>query len=261
MQRAGDGAGEGVGIDVVGLPVDARRHGRHHRDQVFLGDHVEHGRIHHLGLADEAEIDHLLHLAVGIAHGARRLLDGDEIAVLAAEADGPAALGVERRNDLLVDGAGQHHLDDFHGGAVGDAQAVLELALDAELVEHGADLRAAAVDDDRLHAGLLQEHDVAGEGAGETGVTHGMAAVLHHDRLVVVALHVGQRFRDDAGARQHRFGGFGRGRCHGGLASVGSRTPIADRGARLNGGSAGGKVQAASLPPLRRRRAASKSRP
>ena len=70
----------------------------------------------------------------------------------------------------------------------GDAQAAPELALDAEPVEHAADLRAAAVHDDRVEAGHPQEHDVLGERALEGVVGHRVAAVLHHDRLAVVGL-------------------------------------------------------------------------
>jgi hypothetical protein len=58
-------------------------------------------------------------------------------------------------DDLLVDRAGQHHLDDLDRLLVGDAQAALELRFDAHLGQHGADLRAAAMDDDRIDAGLL----------------------------------------------------------------------------------------------------------
>jgi hypothetical protein len=38
-------------------------------------------------------------------------------------------------------------------GSIGDPEAVLEFALDAHAGEHLADLRAAAVHDDRIDAG------------------------------------------------------------------------------------------------------------
>ena len=109
------------------------------------------------------------------------LLRGDHVAVLAAQADRPAALGVDEADDLLVDRAGEHHLDDLDGRLVGDAQAGGKLRLDAELFQHGADLRAAAMHDDRVHAGLLEQHHVAGEIARDRLVAHGVAAVFHHD--------------------------------------------------------------------------------
>ena len=57
----------------------------------------------------------------------------------------------------------KHHLDDLDGGGVGDAQPGRDLRLDAQPVEHLADLRAAAVHDHRIDGGLLHQHDVAGE--------------------------------------------------------------------------------------------------
>jgi hypothetical protein len=45
--------------------------------------------------------------------------------------------------------------------------------------------------DDRVHAGLLDQHDVAGKIGGEHRIAHGVAAILHHHGLAVVALHIG----------------------------------------------------------------------
>jgi hypothetical protein len=80
----------------------------------------------------------------------------------------------------------------------GHAEAAPELGLDAQPVEHRGDLGAAAVDDDRLEAGEPQERDVLGEGLLQGAVGHGVAAVLHHDDLAVVALQPGQRGRERA---------------------------------------------------------------
>ena len=74
-------------------------------------------------LADEAEID----LVAGAVGGARDLGRGDHASVLAAQADGAAAFGVDEADDLLVDRAGEHHFDDVHRGSVGHAQAVRKL--------------------------------------------------------------------------------------------------------------------------------------
>ena len=123
---------------------------------------------------------------------------------------GLAAGGVDVADDLLVDRAGQHHLDDLDGRLVGDAQAVDEFRLDAELLEHGRDLRAAAVHHHRIDRGLLQQHDVAGEVARGLFLAHGMAAVFDHDDLLVIALHVRQRLDQDARLRLRvDLGGFG----------------------------------------------------
>ena len=72
-----------------------------------------------------------------------------------------------------------------------------ELRLHAGLLEHGLDLRPAAVDDDRIDARLLQQHDVAGKCARHRFVTHGVTAVFDDDGRIVVALHIGQGFRED----------------------------------------------------------------
>ena len=93
---------------------------------------------------------------------------------------------------------GQHHLDHFDGGLVGDPQAVHELALELQPLQHAGDLRAAAVHDDRVHARLLEQHDVLREGRGQVGVAHGVAAELDDHGLLVVALHVRQGFGQDA---------------------------------------------------------------
>ena len=92
----------------------------------------------------------------------------------------------------------QDHLDDLHRRLVGDPQAASELALDAHLLQHRADLRAPAMHHDRVHPGLFQESDVARKGLAERRVAHRCAAVLHDDRLVLVALHEGQRLGEEA---------------------------------------------------------------
>lgn len=54
------------------------------------------------------------------------------------------------------------------------------------------------MDHDRIDRGLFEQHDVAGELPRQMLVAHGMATVFHHDDLVVIALHVRQRLREDA---------------------------------------------------------------
>ena len=102
-------------------------------------------------------------------------------------------------DDLLVDRAGQHHLDDLDGRRIGDAQAARELRLDAEPVQHRRDLRAAAMHHHRIDRGLLQQHDIAREGACGFLLAHGVAAVFDHHDFLVVALHMRQRFGEDPG--------------------------------------------------------------
>ena len=83
---------------------------------------------------------------------AARLARKHHVAVLAAQADRLAAGRVDEADDLLVDRAREHHLDDLDGGGIGDAQPAGELRLDAEPLEHLADLRPAAVHHHRIDA-------------------------------------------------------------------------------------------------------------
>ena len=164
-----------------------------------MDDHVDDMRIDGRRLADEAEIEHLLDIRPGLAPAPFQPSRPHQIAVLAGDADGLAALGVDGADDLLVDGAREHHLDHLDGLPVGDAQAALEFRSDVEPLEQRADLRAAAMHHDRVHAGLLDQHDVPGEACRELGVAHGVAAIFHHHRGAVVALHEGQRLGQDLG--------------------------------------------------------------
>ena len=73
------------------------------------------------------------------------------------------------------------------------------MQLDAELLQHRADLRPAAVHDHRIDTGLLQKHHVLGEVARLPLVAHRMAAIFHHDDRVVVAQHMRQRLHQNFG--------------------------------------------------------------
>ncbi|CAM5620460.1 hypothetical protein SGLAM104S_03109 [Streptomyces glaucescens] len=144
-------------------------------------------------LADPADVDEFpvdLRLVPG---------GGDGVRVLAGEADGERAVLVEQPDQLALHLPGQHHADDVHGVLGGDPQARLELADDAVPVEGGADLRAPAVHDDRLEAGVVQEDHVLGEGRLQLLVDHGVAAELDDDGPAVVPDQPGQRLDEDLG--------------------------------------------------------------
>jgi hypothetical protein len=95
---------------------------------------------------------------------------------------------VDQADQLPADLPGEHHPHHVHRLWRGDAVAADEAALDAEPLEHGGDLRAAAVHDDGPDAGVPQVDHVLGEGALQRVVDHGVAAELHHDGLPGVAL-------------------------------------------------------------------------
>jgi len=126
------------------------------------------------------------------------LLDGDQPGVLAGKPDAAHVgfLAGERDpvGDLLVDRAGEDHLGDLRGLGVRHAQAIDEARFHAQRLEHRADLRAAAMDDDRIDADRLEQHDILGEIVRRLGIAHRVAAIFHDERLAGVALHIGQRF-------------------------------------------------------------------
>ena len=176
---------------------------------------LEHGEVDFLRLADEAEIDDLFDIRIRDRRTVRVTLRAcTMLPSLPHSPIGLAAGGVDVADDLLVDRAGQHHFDDLDGSGIGNAQAVDEFRLDAELLEHGRDLRAAAMHHHWIDGGLLEQHDIAGEVARHLLLAHGVAAVFDHDDLLVVALHVRQRLDEDArlldriDLMQVDFGGF-----------------------------------------------------
>ena len=75
---------------------------------------------------------------------------------------------------------------------IGDAFAVHKLGLDIQPLEHVIDHRAAAVDDDRVHADLTHQDDVARKAVHGVVVDHRMAAALDDNGRALIALQIGQ---------------------------------------------------------------------
>ena len=145
LRTEGDGErrGGGVGVDVVDRAVGAAGDRRDHGHEAVVEQLLDEVRAHLDDVADEADVDRLAvdeHVAP---------LGGEQVRVLAGQPDGVGTVGVEQPDDLALHLAGQHHAYDVHRLRAGHAVAAAELALDAEPVEHPADLRPAAVDDDR----------------------------------------------------------------------------------------------------------------
>jgi hypothetical protein len=90
-------------------------------------------------------------------------------------------MGVDPPDQGLVDPPDQDHAGQVHGLGVGHPVAVDEHRLLAEPGHELADLGAAAVDDDHVHADIAQQDHVVDEGV-EPGRAHGRPAVLHHHR-------------------------------------------------------------------------------
>ena len=196
LQHLGELAGHHVGVDVVVLVVGAEAQRRDHRDELVVLQRLHHARVDRLDLADLAhvvfdarvlEVEHL------------QLARADQPAVAAGQAHRLAAGHVDQADDVLLHLAGEHPLDHFHGLVVGDAHALDEGALLADLGQRLVDLRAAAVHHHRVHAHQLEQHHVFGEVLLQRRVGHGVAAVLDDDGLAVELADVGQRLRQDLG--------------------------------------------------------------
>ena len=152
-ERARDRAGRLVGVDVVRAAVAVGADRRDHRD-VVLRDVPDDAGVDALDPPDVADV-----LALGPLH--RR--DAEQQPVVAAQPDRRLAVAAEPQHDVLVDLADEHHLRDLDGVGVRHAQAADELDRQVEPLHVARDLRPAAVDDDRVHPDVLEEHDVARE--------------------------------------------------------------------------------------------------
>ena len=132
----------------------------------------------------------------------------------ASSPDSPTASGawtLMADDDVAVDLADEHHAGDVERLGVGDAQSVDELRDLAQPGHQLADLRAAAVHDERAHADRAHEHDVGRErgqagvvgvrraGGAAGGAGQGVAAVLDHHHLAPEAADVGQGLDQDGG--------------------------------------------------------------
>ena len=137
-----------------------------------------------LDLADETVIE-----AVSLVELDRL----NHVVVHAGEPDRLAAGVVDEFDEVFVDLAAEDRLDDVHGLFIGITQAVDELALFAGLLQHGGDLRTAAVDDDDPDTDERQHDDVVDDRSAQFFRDHRVPAVLDDDGLAIVPLDVGQR--------------------------------------------------------------------
>ena len=184
-----------VGVDVEDLArlVEVGRDGRDHRDPPGRDDVEHRGGVDPHDVADEAEVDLL---AVDDSAALARL---EQVGVLAGQPDRERAVLVDQADELALHLAGEHHAHDLHDLGRGHPQAALELTRQAHPLEHRPDLRAAAVDDDRMQAGIPEEGDVLGEGGLEGVVGHRVAAVLHDDQRPTEAFQPRQGFDEGGG--------------------------------------------------------------
>ena len=208
LQHGGQLRRHQVGIDVVAFVVLTEADGADDGDELIVLQRLHHRRVDGGDLADLTDV--VFHGRVVLV-GHAQLACTNQPAVAPGQAHRLAAGGVDQAHDVLLHLAGQHPFDDAHRLFVGDAHALDERALLAQLVQRIFDLRPATVHHDRVHAHQLEQHHVFGKGFLQRRVGHRVATVLDDQRFAVVAADVGQR------VRQH-FGGVGGG---GGLCGVG----------------------------------------
>ena len=158
-----------VRVDVVGFPVGAPGNGRDDRRDPVRRAEIEQGRVHLDDLADEADVHAVLPV----------FLRPQQAHVLPAHAQGVHAAMLEARDQFLVDLARQDHFHHFHHVAVRDPEAVHEGELLAQQFQVPADLRPAAVDDDREHVRHVPQ--VGGQLFDHAVLLDGRAAQFYHD--------------------------------------------------------------------------------
>ena len=127
------------------------------------------------------------------------LLGTDQAPVTPGQAHGLAARLVDQTHDVLLHLAGQHPLHHFHGLRVGHAHALDELALLAQSVQCGLNLRPPAMHHHRVDPHQLQEHHVFREVRLQRRIGHGVAAILDDHGLAMELADVGQRLGEDFG--------------------------------------------------------------
>jgi hypothetical protein len=199
LEGGGDGAGHGVGVDVVGLAGFVHADGGHHRHQLLVDLAFQHRGV------DVADVTHESQPGIPGHHC-------DQAGVLAREPDGIGPVPVDGPHHLAVDLAHQGHTDDVDGLGVSHPQAVDEDRLLAQAPHQIGDLGAAAVDDDRVHAHPPHEGHVPGEEVDQVrglggapldagrlgdsphpGLGHGVAAVFDDHGAARELADVGQR--------------------------------------------------------------------
>ena len=195
-QHLGQLAGDDVGVDVVADVALAEADRADDRNELVVLQRLDHRRVDGDDVAYLADV--VLDLGVVLVLHLQ-LARADHAAVEAGESDGLAAGGVDQADDVLLHLAAEHPFDDLHRLLVGDAHALDERALLAELAQRGVDLRAAAVHHDRVQADQLEQHDVFREVLLQRRLGHRVAAVLDDDGLAVELADVRQRLRQDLG--------------------------------------------------------------
>lgn len=84
--------------------------------------------------------------------------------------------------------------------SVRDSEAVHEVGLDVEGIQHMVDIRAASMDEDDIDADEAEEKDVLHDGFLQFRIGHCISAVLGNDVFSCVFFDVRDRLGEDLGA-------------------------------------------------------------
>ena len=134
---------------------------------------VEQMRVHILDVAHSTQV----------AHRVPHLFDVDRAVVHAADARGPDVAVDQRAHDTLVHQPAEHHLGHVEAGVVGDAQALDETRLQPKPLLVGGDGLAAAMDDHREVALLLEQAHGRHQPGQKSAVVQFIAADLDDRRV------------------------------------------------------------------------------
>ena len=141
-----------------------------------------------------------------VARSQRQFARADQAAILAGQSDGFAARGIDEFDDLLVDLARQHHLDDVHRLGVGDPHALHELAFLPDPSQQLLNLWTPAVHHHRIQTDQFEQDHIMGKAALQALLGHRIATVLDDDRAAMKPADVGQCLSKDLGLDM-RWGG------------------------------------------------------
>ncbi len=124
----------------------------------------------------------------------------NQAAILARKANCLATGLVDIADNLLVDESGQYHFNHIHGLGIGNAHAVDKLCLFADSGQMLPDLRAAAMNHDRIDADLFEQRNIGGKTLLELLFNHRIAAIFDDDSLIGEALQIGESLNKGAGS-------------------------------------------------------------
>ena len=207
LESASHPSGHQICIDVVAFAIGADPYRCNDRDKFASLQGLDKLLVHRNHVADKADVDHLLRSVV-MGDFLQHLFAEKQVAVLARQPDGPAAMLVEIPDHFLVDLARQHHLHHSHGRSIGYPHSPYELGDDPVPFQGFVDLGAPAMYHHGVDAQRLEQDNVESERFLEAVIGHGMAAVLYDNGLprkppdVRECLHQGIRFVDQL---LHRF--------------------------------------------------------